>query len=356
MPVVRAMPNAPATVHEGIAGICAGAHASDEHLALAEECLSHLGAVVRLPERYMELLSLPSGVPARRNFAPLAEAMIEAGHTARSRARGVNEASRRKRCSAPASSSATLKFRPVEVFRWAVDVVLLVLDDLCHPRALVGAGVRAGVRVRDPGGDASARASLSCCEDWQASPTRSLEGRKKHAGGRCRIARTGPYADPGGSHGLHSGPCLSLLRPRRRTGGAATSADECLTRSPIAVPGRGSQSPRSNDKMSTYAARSLEVTWNRSRSDLSSTASPGSRDAWSTMTCPRREASRSRRAFRATRADRAGRVSSAWASSCAIAASASATSRGSRRGAPERRRERPRLPSRPSTSSARHAA
>ena len=49
VPVVRAMPNTPATVHEGIAGICAGAHASDEHLAPAEECLSHLGAVAALP-------------------------------------------------------------------------------------------------------------------------------------------------------------------------------------------------------------------------------------------------------------------------------------------------------------------
>ncbi len=36
VPVVRAMPNAPSTVHEGIAGLCAGAHASDEHLELAE--------------------------------------------------------------------------------------------------------------------------------------------------------------------------------------------------------------------------------------------------------------------------------------------------------------------------------
>src|SRR4029077_16403275 len=35
IPVVRAMPNAPATVHEGMAGICAGAHAGDEQLALA---------------------------------------------------------------------------------------------------------------------------------------------------------------------------------------------------------------------------------------------------------------------------------------------------------------------------------
>ena len=78
VPVVRAMPNTPATVHEGIAGICAGAHASDEHLALAEECLSHLGAVVRLPERHMDAVTAVSGSgPAY--FALLAEAMIEAG-------------------------------------------------------------------------------------------------------------------------------------------------------------------------------------------------------------------------------------------------------------------------------------
>src|ERR671939_895880 len=31
VPVVRAMPNAPALVHEGMAGICAGAHAGDAH-------------------------------------------------------------------------------------------------------------------------------------------------------------------------------------------------------------------------------------------------------------------------------------------------------------------------------------
>src|SRR5205823_12135629 len=78
VPVVRAMPNAPATVHEGIAGICAGAHAGDEHLALAEEVLSHLGAVVRLPERSMDAVTAVSGSgPAY--FALLAEAMIEAG-------------------------------------------------------------------------------------------------------------------------------------------------------------------------------------------------------------------------------------------------------------------------------------
>ena len=78
VPVVRAMPNAPAVVHEGIAGICAGAHAAEEHLALAEECLSHLGGVVRVPEAYMDAVTAVSGSgPAY--FALLAEAMIEAG-------------------------------------------------------------------------------------------------------------------------------------------------------------------------------------------------------------------------------------------------------------------------------------
>jgi pyrroline-5-carboxylate reductase len=78
IPVVRAMPNAPATVHEGIAGICSGTHAQEEHLRLAEEALTHLGAVVRVPEPYMDAVTAVSGSgPAY--FALLAEAMIEAG-------------------------------------------------------------------------------------------------------------------------------------------------------------------------------------------------------------------------------------------------------------------------------------
>ena len=78
IPVVRAMPNAPATVHEGMAGICAGAHAQEEHMQLAEEALTHLGAVVRVAEPYMDAVTAVSGSgPAY--FALLAEAMIEAG-------------------------------------------------------------------------------------------------------------------------------------------------------------------------------------------------------------------------------------------------------------------------------------
>jgi pyrroline-5-carboxylate reductase len=78
VPVVRAMPNAPATVHEGIAGLCSGAHADEPHLALAEEALARLGAVVRVPEPYMDAVTAVSGSgPAY--FALLSEAMIEAG-------------------------------------------------------------------------------------------------------------------------------------------------------------------------------------------------------------------------------------------------------------------------------------
>ncbi|MBV8065418.1 MAG: pyrroline-5-carboxylate reductase [Actinobacteria bacterium] len=78
VPVVRAMPNAPSTVHEGMAGICAGAHAREANLALAENALAHLGRVVRVPESAMDAVTALSGSgPAY--FALLAEAMIEAG-------------------------------------------------------------------------------------------------------------------------------------------------------------------------------------------------------------------------------------------------------------------------------------
>ena len=78
IPVVRAMPNAPSVVHEGMAGIAGGAHAGDEHLAIAEDVLLKLGRVVRVPESALDAVTAISGSgPAY--FALLAEAMIEAG-------------------------------------------------------------------------------------------------------------------------------------------------------------------------------------------------------------------------------------------------------------------------------------
>src|SRR5258708_667425 len=80
--VVRAMPNAPALVHEGIAGICGGHDAREEDIALAADALRHLGAVVRVAEYDMDAVTALSGSgPAY--FALLAEAITAA--TERSR-------------------------------------------------------------------------------------------------------------------------------------------------------------------------------------------------------------------------------------------------------------------------------
>ena len=78
VPVVREMPNTTSAVHEGIAGVAAGAHAGEEHVQRAEEVLSHLGRTVRVAESYMDAVTAVSGSgPAY--FALLAESMIEAG-------------------------------------------------------------------------------------------------------------------------------------------------------------------------------------------------------------------------------------------------------------------------------------
>jgi pyrroline-5-carboxylate reductase len=78
VPVVRAMPNTPAAVHEGMAGLAGGRSAREENLAAAEEVLAHLGRTVRVSELHMDAVTAVSGSgPAY--FALLAESMIEAG-------------------------------------------------------------------------------------------------------------------------------------------------------------------------------------------------------------------------------------------------------------------------------------
>jgi pyrroline-5-carboxylate reductase len=78
VPVVRAMPNTPVTVQEGMAGIAGGAHAGEEHVQLAEEVLGSVGRSVRVDEDHMDAVTAVSGSgPAY--FALLAESMIEAG-------------------------------------------------------------------------------------------------------------------------------------------------------------------------------------------------------------------------------------------------------------------------------------
>jgi len=76
--VVRCMPNTPAVVDEAMTAVSAGAQADEAHLALAEELLSAVGKVVRVPESQLDAVTALSGSgPAYFFF--LVEAMIDAG-------------------------------------------------------------------------------------------------------------------------------------------------------------------------------------------------------------------------------------------------------------------------------------
>jgi pyrroline-5-carboxylate reductase len=76
--VVRCMPNTPALVDQAMTAVAAGAHAADEHLAVAESLLGAVGRVVRVPEHQLDAVTALSGSgPAY--FFYLVEAMIDAG-------------------------------------------------------------------------------------------------------------------------------------------------------------------------------------------------------------------------------------------------------------------------------------
>jgi pyrroline-5-carboxylate reductase len=76
--VVRCMPNTPALVDQAMTAVAGGAHATDEHLAVAESLLAAVGRVVRVPESQLDAVTALSGSgPAY--FFYLVEAMIDAG-------------------------------------------------------------------------------------------------------------------------------------------------------------------------------------------------------------------------------------------------------------------------------------
>lgn len=76
--VVRVMPNTPALVDEGMAGISAGSHCSEADLAEAEALMGSVGRVLRIPERQQDAVTAISGSgPAYIFF--VVESMIEAG-------------------------------------------------------------------------------------------------------------------------------------------------------------------------------------------------------------------------------------------------------------------------------------
>jgi pyrroline-5-carboxylate reductase len=78
VPVVRVMSNTPVLVDEAMSVISPGAHATSEHLRLAEQLLQPVGKVLRIPESQQDAATALSGSgPAYVYF--LVEAMVDAG-------------------------------------------------------------------------------------------------------------------------------------------------------------------------------------------------------------------------------------------------------------------------------------
>lgn len=77
VPVVRAMPNTPALVREGVTGIAAGSHAGVHHLDAAREILGAVGSVRVMEEAFLDAVTGVSGTGPAYVFL-LAEALTEA--------------------------------------------------------------------------------------------------------------------------------------------------------------------------------------------------------------------------------------------------------------------------------------
>ena len=77
VPVVRAMPNIPAVVREGVTGVAAGQHAGTGHLDVAGEVLGAVGAVRIMDESLLDAVTAVSGTGPAYVFL-LAEALTEA--------------------------------------------------------------------------------------------------------------------------------------------------------------------------------------------------------------------------------------------------------------------------------------
>ncbi len=76
--LVRAMPNTPALVGEGMTVLAAGAHADTASMALAEELFSHIGKTMVLPERLMNAVTGLSGSGPAYAFTMI-QAMADGG-------------------------------------------------------------------------------------------------------------------------------------------------------------------------------------------------------------------------------------------------------------------------------------
>lgn len=75
--VVRAMPNTPALVREGVTAICGSNNCSEDDYVWAETVLSAVGVVVRVPESQMDAVTAVAGSGPGYIFL-MAEAMLDA--------------------------------------------------------------------------------------------------------------------------------------------------------------------------------------------------------------------------------------------------------------------------------------
>ena len=75
--VVRAMPNTPALVREGVTAICGSDACTEDDFAWAESVLSAVGVVVRVPESQMDAVTAVAGSGPGYVFL-IAEALLDA--------------------------------------------------------------------------------------------------------------------------------------------------------------------------------------------------------------------------------------------------------------------------------------
>jgi pyrroline-5-carboxylate reductase len=77
VPVVRAMPNTPSRIAEGVTALAAGRHADERAMAMATQVLEAVGKTIVLEERLLDAVTAVSGTGPAYVFL-LAEALIDA--------------------------------------------------------------------------------------------------------------------------------------------------------------------------------------------------------------------------------------------------------------------------------------
>lgn len=78
--VVRAMPNTPALVREGVTAICGSESCTEDDYVWAESLLTAVGVVVRVPETHMDAVTAVAGSGPGYLFL-IAEALLDAART-----------------------------------------------------------------------------------------------------------------------------------------------------------------------------------------------------------------------------------------------------------------------------------